>query len=530
MSSRKWPFWLIPLLVAWSVDFLFWKKDPGISILIWVAAIVLGALLLAWQANVKPAWRSTLLILFILSMAFMTALRVEEMTRFVNTSLALLGILVLAATLRTGYWTEYRLPDYVISFFNLLAALVTRGADLLRGPTPAEGEAKPVSGWRMFWKQAFPILRGLFLALPVVLVLGGLLASADLIFADRMKNLFEFLNLEHLVEYTFRLCYILVLAYFFAGAYLHGVLPVKLEAQPDPQKGRVKPFLGLTETGIVLGLVNLLFGFFVLIQFQYLFGGQANISVESYTFSEYAVRGFGELVAVAILSLMLYLVLFTITRQHTHAQRAWFTGLSLLLMGLVLVMLTSAFQRLLLYENAYGFTRMRTYPHVFMVWLGILLVVTMLLEVLRKRERFLLALLLTAFGYAISLGVVNVDGLIARQNVTRTMQGEEFDASYIQVLGDDAVPDLVDLYRRQGLPEKVRDGLGADLACRTATAVEEKPGPWQSYHPSHARAVSLLILNRLEWSQYGVYITEGGERMVEVNGVVQSCNITPSID
>ena len=36
-------------------------------------------------------------------------------------------------------------------------------------------------------------------------------------------------------------------------------------------------------------------------------------------------------------------------------------------------MLVSAFKRLLLYEMAYGFTEMRIYPHVFMIWLGLLL-------------------------------------------------------------------------------------------------------------------------------------------------------------
>ena len=38
--------------------------------------------------------------------------------------------------------------------------------------------------------------------------------------------------------------------------------------------------------------VNLLFLVFVWIQFVYLFGGQANISAEGYTYAEYARRGF----------------------------------------------------------------------------------------------------------------------------------------------------------------------------------------------------------------------------------------------
>ena len=55
-------------------------------------------------------------------------------------------------------------------------------------------------------------------------------------------------------------------------------------------------------------------------------------------------------------------------------------------MGLVIVMLISAYQRLVLYEMAYGFSRLRTYTHVFMIWLGLLLITVVILEITR-RER-----------------------------------------------------------------------------------------------------------------------------------------------
>jgi hypothetical protein len=44
----------------------------------------------------------------------------------------------------------------------------------------------------------------------------------------------------------------------------------------------------------VLSSVVVLFSAFVIIQFQYFFGGAANISIEGYTYAEYARRGFGE--------------------------------------------------------------------------------------------------------------------------------------------------------------------------------------------------------------------------------------------
>jgi len=59
-----------------------------------------------------------------------------------------------------------------------------------------------------------------------------------------------------------------------------------------------------TEAAIILGSVDLLFAFFVSIQFQYFFGGQANIKIEGFTYAEYAPAGFHRVVVVAVLSLL----------------------------------------------------------------------------------------------------------------------------------------------------------------------------------------------------------------------------------
>ena len=49
-----------------------------------------------------------------------------------------------------------------------------------------------------------------------------------------------------------------------------------------------------------------------------------------------------------------------------------------------LIVLVSAFMRLNLYESAYGFTRSRIYSHVFIIWLGILLIVAGILAWKKK--------------------------------------------------------------------------------------------------------------------------------------------------
>src|SRR6185369_12711303 len=118
------------------------------------------------------------------------------------------------------------------------------------------------------------VLRGIVIALPVIAIFASLLSSADPIFADRFKKFTDLFRIDNLPEYIFRLVYILVFAYAIAGTFLHAAQKSNDQVE---EKQRFAPFLGFTESTIVLGSVVILFVAFVAIQFQYFFGGQTNI-------------------------------------------------------------------------------------------------------------------------------------------------------------------------------------------------------------------------------------------------------------
>ena len=124
-------------------------------------------------------------------------------------------------------------------------------------------------------------------------------------------------------------------------------------------------------------------------------------------------------------------------------------------------MLVSAFQRLVLYEAAYGFSRLRAYTHVFLIWLGVLLVVVLALEILRRERLFALVTLLASLGFAVSLTLLNVDGFIVRQNVARSAGGSALDVPYLASLSSDAVPALVSAYQDPALQAAAREAAGA---------------------------------------------------------------------
>jgi hypothetical protein len=554
---------LVALAVAWSFDLLFWKRTVGISFFIFVILCLVGGALITWWEGLRPARTSLLLLAPILFFSAITFIRSEPATLFYSLLLTLTCLSVLVMTWRGGKWTLYSLSDYFMGFLHLAGSALARPVMLFffrpaekttssatpdpEAMAPAEAAATnsepasvsrvlPVSTHKLAepkikTRQLYSILRGVLLAVPVIAILAALLASADPIFSNNLDAFLRVFRVENIGEYIFRGIYILVGAYLLIGVYLHAMGPSREEKLIGLEKPWLRPFLGWTEAAIVLSAVDLLFAFFVAIQARYFFGGQANITTSGFTYADYARRGFNELVAVAVISLLLFLALSTITRRDAPVQKRRFTALGVALVVLVGVILISAFQRLLLYETAYGFTRIRTYTHVFMVWVGVLLAVTMVLELLARLRGFALAVALVSLGFGVSLSLLNVDDFIARENIARTQAGSELDAAYLSTLTDDAVPALVNGFSTTNLPRAAHDQLGVLLSCR-AFQYKLTPGDssWPAFVVSSAAAHSLINLHAPELSAYPVKLMDDRSLQVTVAGVPQSCFYSGSGD
>lgn len=499
MSKKYVWFVLGGMFVAWAVDLLFWQKAIGISFLVWVVLALVVLLALLRIEKVQVARSSVIWVILALVFALMVCFRKQAFTMFLGVTLALFCLTALVGTLRTGNAWFYRIGDWVQMGFNLLGAALSRMPEVFRRPVQEKEEA--VLPWREVLKQLGWALLGIVLVTPVLAVLVVLLSSADPIFSDRLKAFFEAFDLENIVEYLFRFFYVLILAYGLIGVLLHAVHPHTMEKRPDANQPLFGSFMPMAVSATALACINLLFASFVAVQFEYFFGGNANISDLGYTYSEYAVRGFNELVIVALISLAIYWTLAAISNQRSATQKTVFRVLVTMLFALVMVMLVSAWQRLGLYEAAYGFTRLRTQTHIFIPWLGLFLLVTLGLELSGRRGRFALAMVLAVLAFGLTFGVLNVDGFIARQNIARSYAGEELDRSYLTTLSSDAVPAVYEAYQQATQPD-VRDALGATLACWTKQQEEQQQKPWQSLHFSDLRARQLLLSHATEWQQY----------------------------
>ena len=537
--KNKQLFWIFAVLVSFGFDRLFWEKPAGINFFIFVVLMLLGGLIPMWLEKISIPWTSYLLLIPILFFSGMTFVLSEPFTVMISGAIALCSLILFAATLRSGTWLKLRTREYFLCMTSFLLNSFFGGFSFLSGKEEkGSGEnqsAKKVSSAKenkkeqQLGKKAAPYLRGILLALPVLAVLTALLASADPVFSNRVQSLFSGFQLDAFGEYLFRLFYIFVFAYVILSAYYYGLVESK-KWQAEPQEKRPNSgILGSIESSIILGAINLLFLLFVILQFTYLFGGESNIHLEGFTYAEYARRGFSELLAVAMISLLVFYLLSMITRRESKAKQWTFSILGLILVGLVGIILASAYLRLTLYEAAYGFTRLRTLTHIFMIWTGLLLVGVAVLDLLKKMDRMAVVLVLMIFGFGLTLNLLNIDRFIVTQNISRSIEdagktaSSSLDAGYLYSLSYDSIPPLVNYFTDAATPENIRDDVGGVLACRYAALNLPKDAPWTSFHLSRSRAISLLQSQAKELDAYPIHV-EYGEIFVEVKGENRSCS------
>lgn len=519
MIRKKQTLWLAALLVGWGFDFFYWDKPLGISFFLHIVIAIAALLFVSREEEKQPARRSLWLLIPLLLFSVLTFIRQEPFTRVLNHGSTLILGMVFLLTFRGGRWPQYRLVEYILGWVKLLFNMVILPFRLLIDNTEKEQEeSEEPEKEKARWKNSLPFLRGLLIAIPVLAVFAALFASADPIFADRLQAVIEYLHLEKIPEYIARGVLIMIWTFLVSGLMLSGLLKSKDETLIGDENAWPPRFLGSTEASIILGSVNLLFFSFVLIQFRYFFGGESNISLEGFTYAEYARRGFGELLAVALISLLLFMVMSAITRRRSRRETIIFTSLTVTLTLLVGIIIISSMFRLRLYETAYGFTRLRTYAHICILWIGVLFTGVLILEIFHKWRYFTLAAAMAILGFVLTLNAINVDAFIARQNFLRAADEQRLDTNYLNRLSNDAVATLIRFADSPWLTSEQQRDVKISLACR-AGRLNAQNVSWRGFLWSRFSARQALNAHQDRWDAFRVrhisdtwYIHEDGIR------------------
>jgi len=454
-------------------DLLLRAAPWGLNVFLWVLA--LGALVwavAAWRGVVlhgEGRWLAVPLLLF--SALFVWR---DSNTLAIVNGLALLIALSLAALrTRSGRLVVAGLADY---FYWGLQAVTYAYAGLvpLALKDVAWRDLRPVG-----FGPVLAVVRGLIIAVPLLLLFGPLFVAADAVFEGLVSKLFDF-DIAELVGHLFLFA---LFAWISAG-----LLRLALVGGEFPPVQR-PPYLrlGIVELGVALGLLNILFSLFVFVQVRYFFGGEELVSsLTGLTYAEYARRGFFELVTVTALVLPLLLLAHWLLQTDKRSHMLLFALLAGSLVGLLFVVMASALQRMRLYTEAFGLTELRLYTSAFVLWIFAVLVWFLLTVLRNRREYFAVGTLITGFVAIAVLNLLNPDALIVKTNVARMQDGKTFDASYLTSLSADAVPPL--LASLGSMSEADRRTVEEALRSRWSSS----GGDWRTYNLGRSRAREMV--------------------------------------
>lgn len=357
----------------------------------------------------------------------------------------------------------------------VLESAVAGTARLLVVARPAP---RTVPRERPAWVGA--VVRGLILAVPLVVILATLFASADPIFRQTLDDTFG-LRID-VGDLPGRVLFVLAVAWLVGGllaiasAGIPSVERASLGAAAGTTPLTLRRGLGTIEALVVLLAVDLVVALFVGLQVAYLFGGRDTIAAAGLTYSDYARRGYFELVGAAVVAGAIIVALETVVVARTRP----YVVLALALVGLTVVVLASAGLRLQLYQDAYGWTELRLYVAVSIAAMAATLA-TLAALVASDRTRWLgHAMAVIAVVSLVGLNLLAPAAFVAERNVARVIDPSlvpadgqaSLDADYLAVLPDDAVPTLVAALPR--LPER-EARLVSDLLWRRRAELRGDP-------------------------------------------------------
>lgn len=451
------------LLLGILFVFLFYKQAVGLNYPLFIWSIAILGLLLARLYQHQLARTEYLLVLGGVFFSVMVFVRSSDPLSFFNVLGSLLLLLVAVET-----FTGKKLRTFVTGDYLAVVFLPLRFIAPFFETFPRVIAFQKVSSENPRMRE---IVRGSFMAVVALTLFSWLFASADAGFEKIIANIFSF-HFTIDADVQFKIILGSIVSAFFIGGF--GFMFQKTHPTLAPDGSARIRNLGLLETTILLTSVSSLFFGFILLQLSYLFGGAEYLLTQGLTYAEYARSGFTQLVWVAIFTLLIITITEKQIVQDTGLHLRRFQILSGILIIEVVAILVSAYHRLALYEDAYGFTVIRLYSHALQIWLAVLfLLLAHHIWKNGKRSDFSFCAFVSIVILLLSMNLLNPDAFIAKQNLERYQITGKIDAEYLGSLSNDALP-----YTKVLLLDP-REDVRSDFAKGRVWQENHKPRDWR---------------------------------------------------
>ncbi len=225
--------------------------------------------------------------------------------------------------------------------------------------------------------------------------------------------------------------------------------------QFNPQFAQPKQPEDLIIFTILHSTILIVYTIFCAVQFKYLFvNTQTDLLQffidEGLTYSQYARRGFNELLILSFINIGLILFTMHCAKVRIYEKKVAASGflkvMMLYMCAVTFVLLASSFYRMTLYSGAYGFTILRVLVMIFLAFEALGLVATFI-YIIRPTFNIVAVYTCICIAFYLCINIINLDRIIARNNIDLYLDGtmEELDIYYLHSLSADAAPEMLRL-------------------------------------------------------------------------------------
>ncbi len=361
--------------------------------------------------------------------------------------------------------------DFILNIISIIASSFSYFPLPFKWIIEASGHKAPVI------KRVFAAL---IIALPCMLLLIAVLSNADMVFSLKTQSIlldfFEFFN----ANVFFKLLYGIV-----AGLFAFGIVYNAHTDEISEADHAIKLKGDLIIINILLISVLAIYTFFVIIQFKYLFAGTT--LPDGLTYTEYARKGFFELLALTGVNIAAILIITQLTKSHNGKWLAFTKVLCHYLCAVTVILLISSFYRMFLYTNDDGLTRLRFFVMGFLVFEAIGLAITFI-YIAKPKFNIILIYCIIALTYYTILNITPTDNIIAQNQIDKYLKGTREDICYVYSLSADIAPALHTLAQKAHNENDLHN-ITDFLKEKTESDI---PDRWQRFNLSVENAKRLL--------------------------------------
>ncbi len=439
---------------------LFWGQKLGINVVIFVLPFVCVTIYLLQKRRKVKNPKGYFLVIPIVLLAITYGIYQNRLFQITNLlAMVLLYNTMLIWTMSQKYQLEFilrRIGNLVLKPFQFIKksckgiGLVFRTKKEKQVQTEKQLEEGKKS--RLI-KQIFI---GIGISIPVIAIVVVLLCSADYAFFETIKGIVKFFMqyMGNILDAKFgfsifmRFLVIIILTIYLVGFFIN--LFSRKPWKRKTEKG-ISICIETTILNTVLTMLNLIYIVFCKMQISSLL--QAAFSQEGFYYANYAREGFFQLMAVSIINFTMILLTTKNTKQSSKIQIYYRKAMNFILAVSTMVILLSAFVRMNLYGEAYGYTVLRILVYFVLITEAILMIPTILYLFCEKFSPWKSYFIIITVMYVV-MNFSNIPQIIARKNIERYLEGghQKIDVVYLKKTKTDGLEEVLNLYQNTNDP------------------------------------------------------------------------------